>query len=114
MQPHVSYTLPLITQPTVLVPLSNFFKFRNAGLCGTPVRYWNAIRYQAEMLDAGIPMPAASASMPMPSYANYKCLLRSQILSHIRQEWHSVTKSQEPETTKFFCSSSACQVPQVL
>jgi hypothetical protein len=24
--------------------------------------------YRTEMLDAGIPMPAASASMPMPSY----------------------------------------------
>jgi hypothetical protein len=26
------------------------------------------LRYRTEMLDAGIPMPAASPSMPMPSY----------------------------------------------
>jgi hypothetical protein len=26
------------------------------------------------MLDAGIPMPAASASMPMPSYVNYEAI----------------------------------------
>jgi hypothetical protein len=28
------------------------------------------LRYQTEMIDAGIPMLAASALMPMPSYAN--------------------------------------------
>ncbi len=27
------------------------------------------LRYRTEMQDAGIPMPAASASMPIPSYA---------------------------------------------
>jgi hypothetical protein len=26
------------------------------------------LRYRTEMLDTGIPMPAASASMPLPSY----------------------------------------------
>ncbi len=28
------------------------------------------LRYQTEMIDAGIPMPAASALMPMPSYGS--------------------------------------------
>jgi hypothetical protein len=33
------------------------------------------LRNWTEMLDAGIPMPAASVSMPMPSYAGswYQC-----------------------------------------
>ncbi len=29
------------------------------------------LRYRIEMSDAGIPMPASSASMPMPSYESY-------------------------------------------
>jgi hypothetical protein len=31
------------------------------------------LRYRIEMSDAGIPMPASSASMPMPSYESYIC-----------------------------------------
>ncbi len=50
-----------------------FLTCRNAGLSGTGM-----LRYRTEMLDAGIPMPAASASMPMPSYVNY---LNSQSFS---------------------------------
>jgi hypothetical protein len=30
------------------------------------------LRYRTEIQDAGMPMPAASTSMPMPSYANGK------------------------------------------
>ncbi len=59
--------------PSVLVPLCNFVKCRNAGLSGTGIRVTQSgtgmLRYRTEMLDAGIPMPAASVSMPMPSYA---------------------------------------------
>ncbi len=29
------------------------------------------LRYRIEMSDTGIPMPASSASMPMPSYDSY-------------------------------------------
>jgi hypothetical protein len=44
-----------------------------------PARYRNKetqfgtgmLRYRTEMLNAGMQMPAASASMPMPSYAVY-------------------------------------------
>jgi hypothetical protein len=64
-------------------PSDNFCKCRNAGLCGFwPVRCQNEkeyrcrnqtgigmIRYRNEISDAVIPMPVASALMPMPSYA---------------------------------------------
>jgi hypothetical protein len=59
--------------PTVLVPLCNFFECRNTGLSGAGIKVRQSgsrtLRHQTEMLDAGIPIPAASASMPMPSYA---------------------------------------------
>ncbi len=61
--------------PSLLVPLCNFAKCRNARLSGTgisaPQSGTGMLRYRTEMLDAGIPMPAASASMPMPSYGKY-------------------------------------------
>ena len=64
----------LISLPTVLVPLCNFLKSRNAGLSGTGIRGHQSgagmLQYRTEMLDAGIPMPAALAQMPKPSYAN--------------------------------------------
>jgi hypothetical protein len=36
------------------------------------------LRYWTEMLDAGIPMPAASASMPMPSNGKYRTIEPSE------------------------------------
>jgi hypothetical protein len=41
-----------------------------------PLRYWNQetqsntgmLKYRTDMMNAGMPMPVASASMPMPSY----------------------------------------------
>jgi hypothetical protein len=30
------------------------------------------LRFRTEVRDAGMPMPAASASMPMPSYENFQ------------------------------------------
>jgi hypothetical protein len=67
------YTLTEL--PTVLV--RTFLQFFIMPECwtvrhrnkGTQVRY-QMLRYRTERLDAGIPMPVALASMPMPSYAN--------------------------------------------
>ncbi len=81
MQHHVSYTTDysLTELPSVLIPFCNFVKCRNAGLSGTGIRVAQSgtgmLRYRTEMLDAGIPMPAPSASMPMHSYANCSLLL---------------------------------------
>jgi hypothetical protein len=61
---------------SVLIPLCNFVKCQNGGLFGTGIRVPQSgigmLRYRTEMLDAEIPMPAASASMPMPSYAGFQ------------------------------------------
>jgi len=49
-----------------------FVKCQNARLTGTGIRVPlsgnRMLRYQTEMLDAGMPMHVASASMPVPSY----------------------------------------------
>jgi hypothetical protein len=47
-------------------------RYRNKGTqSGTGM-----LRYRTEIHDAGMPMPAASTSMPMPSYAVYIYLKR--------------------------------------
>jgi hypothetical protein len=55
--------------PSELVPLCNFVKCQNAGLSGTgisvPQSGAGTLRYRTEILDAGISITAASASMPM-------------------------------------------------
>ncbi len=81
----LSYTAPcelhysLTELPSALVPLCNFVKCRNAGLSGTGTSVSQSgtgmLRYRSEMLDAGISMLAASASMPMPSYALYLVMI---------------------------------------
>ncbi len=69
-QHHVSYTtayLSYLQYPYLYAILSN------VGLSGTgisvPQSDTGMLRYRTEMLDARMPMPTASASMPMPSYA---------------------------------------------
>ncbi len=47
------------------------------------------IQYRTEMLDAGIPMQAASASMPMPSYAQMVLAYRLDAIS------------QDPKSSRF-------------
>ncbi len=72
-QHHVSYATPNWATYTILIPLCNFSKCWNAGQCGTGIRVSQSgtgmVRYRTGMLDAAIPMPAASASVPMISYA---------------------------------------------
>ncbi len=62
--------------PSVLVPFLS-----NAGLSCTEIRVPQSgtgmLRYRTEMLDAGITMPAALASMPMPTYASSRLALFS-------------------------------------
>jgi hypothetical protein len=57
--------------PSILVPLCNFVKCRKAGLSGTgisvPQSGTGRLRYRTEMLDAGILIPAALVTMPMPN-----------------------------------------------
>ncbi len=52
------------------VPLRNFLMPECRGLTVTGIRLpqpgAGMLRYRTEMLDAGIPSPAASASVPMP------------------------------------------------
>ncbi len=70
----------------------SFFKYRNAGLFGILIPKWTKnteagtssvpekgdpqsgtrmLRYWNKRPDAGMPMPAASATIPMPSYVDY-------------------------------------------
>ncbi len=44
------------------------------------------LRYRTEMLDAGIPMPAASASLPMHSNANRKKKESERVKGFVHEE----------------------------
>jgi hypothetical protein len=66
-------------------------QYRNKGTqsgAGKAVKYRNKgtqsgagmIRYRTEIQDAGMPMPAASTSMPMPSYGKLARFMTNKIL----------------------------------
>jgi hypothetical protein len=53
------------------------------------------------MLDAGIPMPAVSAPIPMPSYAGYKnCFKNIEIKVQVRKIKKMKTFSTHPPIVK--------------
>ncbi len=62
---------PIPERKKMLMP--ELFRYRNKeAQSGTGM-----LRYHTEMIDAGIPMLAALALMPMPSYGNHRTLART-------------------------------------
>jgi hypothetical protein len=58
---------------------TGMYKNTDAGSSPVPEQ-GNPVRYQNEMLGAGIPMPAASVSMPMPDIVVCECNKRNIFL----------------------------------
>ena len=105
----LSYAAPcelhysLTELPSVLVPLCNFVKCRNVGLSGTgisvPQSGTRMLRYRTELLDAGIPMLAASASMPMPSLWWIRIQIQEQ------WNWLKIPVTNKPDFQSFKIAS---------